>query len=1084
MYRKLASALLVASALSAKYADAVSLGELTMKSALNEPLQAEIRLTDAGDLDTSQILINFADIEAFTDAGLERTFYHSNIKFEISLDGEGNGIISLTSDKRLNEPFIDLLIEAKWPTGRMLRAYTALVDLPVYSETDAAAVDTGTRPASVTATQAAAEERQQQQAQLAEEQAAASRAAARDSASTEQPSSKPAAATQRPRNPAAMVPLADNEYRTERNDTLWAIAEKLTGDDVSINQAMVAIQRTNPDAFMGNNINRLKAGVVLRLPSRQAIREISAQAATQQVAAQTREWKGAQLDTDSTAGQSAGGRPAAAGDGHLRLTSAGASSAAGQDDEGRAELQQQLNQAQDELAAARRDKQDLGTRVESLSSQVDQLKRMVELKDAELASLQNQLGQKGEQPADDKKLADKPEQKTPEQPVEEEKAEAKPDEVAAVADKPAKKAATPKPEKEAARPKPAAEKKQPQPGLVDKILANPIYIGIPAILIIAGVVGFLLRRRTQQERQLLEENDSFAFDDDQDLAPPSFDDDLYDSGAAGAQDELDSAAYDESPSATDAGEDDQTLMAEAPAEQEEETTTVQTGDAISEAEIYIAYNRYDQAIELLKNAIAASPKDVALHSKLLEVCIESGDKESFRDVFPQLQALGDENAITHVKDLLSNADAADWLDDLPDTGAAPASDLIAEAASAGQAEQAEEELSLDSDLDFDSLAGDEETGLDTADDGMLDLSEEFGEDLQLDGALDDVSVTEQEATDDLEAADDGLSLDDLDLGDGSGQEDDWSVADELPADESAALEDSFVSQEPESEAQDSEWNADESLDLESGTDADEALSLDEEELSLDTDDLSLDLGLDETHLDSEEEQAAQSAIGDDEEVLDFDGLELDSEVEAEAGQAPAPEEAEQTPDEISLDELSFDDLAETEESAGEQADDTDVELTREAGEDEDQETLSLSDFDLDFDDIEPEAESDEQTMVRDAISDDAAESADEAPEAAPEAAELAPEAAEDQPQMPAEDEVAEPAAVEDEAHESAPLDVLEEDDLTFLSDADEVSTKLDLAQAYIDMGDVDGARDILLEVVKEGSDEQKTDASAMLDTLE
>ncbi len=134
MYRKLASAVLVAAAINAHYASALGLGEMTMRSSLNQPLNAEIVLSNVGDLDSSQLLVNLAGENAFAEAGVEKTFFLNGINFTVNLDGSGNGVIRLTSDKNVKEPFLDFLIEARWPTGRVIKSYTALIDLPVYKD--------------------------------------------------------------------------------------------------------------------------------------------------------------------------------------------------------------------------------------------------------------------------------------------------------------------------------------------------------------------------------------------------------------------------------------------------------------------------------------------------------------------------------------------------------------------------------------------------------------------------------------------------------------------------------------------------------------------------------------------------------------------------------------------------------------------------------------------------------------------------------------------------------------------------------------------------------------------------------------
>ncbi|MCK5881899.1 MAG: hypothetical protein KAG18_08480, partial [Sinobacterium sp.] len=141
MYRKLASVILVASAINAQYIYALGLGEMTMHSALNEPLKAEIQLKNVGDLDSTQIIVKLAEDAQFINAGIDRTFFLSNIRFSVAVDADGNGVVNLKTQKRVNEPFLDFLVEAKWPTGRVLRSYTALVDLPVYSAAEASTVN-------------------------------------------------------------------------------------------------------------------------------------------------------------------------------------------------------------------------------------------------------------------------------------------------------------------------------------------------------------------------------------------------------------------------------------------------------------------------------------------------------------------------------------------------------------------------------------------------------------------------------------------------------------------------------------------------------------------------------------------------------------------------------------------------------------------------------------------------------------------------------------------------------------------------------------------------------------------------------
>jgi pilus assembly protein FimV len=124
--RKLAAAIFVASALNSPYLSALGLGEFKLESALNQPLDGKIQLLNVGDLTTDQILVNLASREEFEQAGVDREFFLTNIKFNVVLDGQGKGYIRLKTNRLVREPYLNFLIEARWPNGRLLREYTAL----------------------------------------------------------------------------------------------------------------------------------------------------------------------------------------------------------------------------------------------------------------------------------------------------------------------------------------------------------------------------------------------------------------------------------------------------------------------------------------------------------------------------------------------------------------------------------------------------------------------------------------------------------------------------------------------------------------------------------------------------------------------------------------------------------------------------------------------------------------------------------------------------------------------------------------------------------------------------------------------
>lgn len=1185
MYRKLASVILVASAIQAKYAVGLGLGELTMHSALNQQLDAEIALSNVGDLDSTQIIARLADQKAFDNANIDRTYFLTNINFEVVINEDGTGAIRLSSKRRLNEPYLDFLVEAKWPSGRMLRSYTALVDLPVYSKAQGDVVNLGSASSDELSVlgeeddEAALEQESvesevvlpvdvressdsEEETIFEEEEAVVESDPVQDEASVADDTESPISSLSEPEpepEPAyySGAPDVENygdlpdEYTIQKNDTLWDIASRLKpSSDVSVQQTMLAIQRTNEHAFIDGNINRIRAGAVLSVPSESVVQELAAQDAISEVKQQNTDWKRGQLD----ASENFGDRPKLptnndAADGHLSLTSAGSGLANGSDesqDGGSAALRNQLNAVKDQLANSNRENASLSSRVTALKDQVDQLKRMIELKDAELATLQQQMSEAGEEPsaesvelqktlaeaeaaleqaetavAEQEAIAEQESQETgaptvpggeelAEEPVVEEPQETQVEEQAAVTPAPA----------------PAG------PSLLDTLLEKPIYIGAFALLIVLCVVGFLLRRKGQQESAALEDNNNFEFDElDADSGVEY--DESFASSETGEYDQIEEPGLDadmEAPALDldEVPEIDGDGALDLETSDEVQPTTMQTGDAIGEADIYIAYGRFEQAVELLESAIANSPDDVELRTKLLEVCLESRNKEGFQQQYMELQSRGQVQAVGHAKELLTSVDGvADWLDDIPATAS------VAADASMGASmddsldafdaidEGGEELADLDSDFDLDDVSADvlDETVVETAvnldavpemdmsqaaaeDDFDLDLSD-IAEDEGLD-SLDDFSLdtpepTEPEALEEDFNLDDAFNLDEPAVDDASDAGDELgSLEDDFDLDlsdlDDSALASDEVAAEPEQEEEVLEFDG---LDLGGLDGSGEESGSAEEDLGADLDlslgddlddlgDLDLDSALDEPQADAQEASLDDDLGGD----LDLDldlGTSLDADVDLSLDEdlASAAEEAPSL-DADDLDLGSLDDLdggldldVAEDSSAEESLDLGDLDLGADPATDEDVTVIDVPEESEEVA-VAPEAEEDlgVDLDLDLGASDLAAEpELEPAVESVSSAAVDASEEAETAVDIDIAIAVPEPG-------ESSPLAALEGEDLEFLTDVDEVSTKLDLARAYIDMGDVDGARDILMEVMSEGRDEQKSEASTLLDGLE
>lgn len=959
--KKLALAILALSALQADLASALGLGSLSVKSSLNQPLNAEIRLLDTGDLDPSQIKIRLAEPEDFERAGVDRNFFLTNLKFTVDMDGRGSGTVRITTFDPVVEPYLNFVVEARWPSGRLLREFAVLLDPPTFSGGAA---------------------------QPAPRMAPAPASAAQPVRELEPPRvTTEGSSTTADRIESNTLPEAANpgEHRVQVGETLSQIAGRFRpAEDVTTQQTMLAIQRANPDAFIQNNVNLIRSGAILRLPGADEARAVSAADAGQQVAEQSHAWRsgagsggevtGPQLDASQSAASAEGGpqegeRLTIATPGNSDKATAG--EGAGGSQKGLQALRNQLTASQESLDSAKRENDELQSRLDSMEQQVATLQRLIAIKDDQLAALQDK-GTAAAAPSATAPAA------TPADTSEPAVAQAP----AAAAPAPVAEAPTPAPAPVAAKPKPAAKpapQPAPRPGLIEQITSNPLYLsgGVAALLLAIGGAVFAKKRRERMEEEAAEEFD---------LRDYSRDDRSRDDSEIEAPLDFDADRIGDEPAAT----------AQSFATEPETKTAVrpETGDAIAEADIYIAYGRYQQAVDLLTGAIDAEPTRSDLRIKLLEVLLEMRDRDAFRQQFMALQSLGDADAVAQIKEMLSSVEGvSDWLDDLP-TGSSSMAPAFVTAGAATAGVAAASLAAADDDLGDELIQDDPSEAVSESDLELdLDLDDSILDaPLQTSSFEGDAGVQAQVET----GVDTGFDLD-LDLDDTTGE---FGAA-------------------PESDAGVPDFGsvtADIATDVPASGDSylDNAAAADELELDLDDSELELDLN---------------------EEDLDFA---LRAMGEAEANPVAAPV---QVADNLADFDLSLDEVVPAAASAASISEEERRALEADLGDLGDLEGLD----DLGFD--EPALAGDSMTAPV---------------EAEPAFAELAPEPA--------------PAPVETPVSAGG-------DDFDFLADTDEVATKLDLARAYIDMGDTDGAKDILDEVLQEGSDVQKQEASELLDRI-
>src|SRR5690606_25546132 len=507
---------------------------------------------------------------------------------------DGKSVIQVSSSKPVREPYLNFLVEVIWPSGRLLREYTLLLDPPLYSPETAAAV-APQLPVAVPAP----------------------RPAATPKAAASAPASRPAA-------PASVPASAQGgEYKTTANDTLWEIAER-NRQGGTVHQTMLANQDLNSSAFIDGNINRMKSGQVLRLPNAEQIASRSQSEAIQEVSRQNASWRqgtaGAR-QLDATQRSTAGAAPTRSETGDsLRLVApeAGKSTDGSDAGTGSAEkaLRDQLATAQDSLDSSRRENADLQDRLGDLQGQLDKLQRLMQLKDDQLAKLQAQLAN-GVEATDDTAAAgmDEPGASA----TGDEAGEPATDEAdqAAVETEPAAAApaaepnATPAPAPAA---QPAAEPKKsaapaakpappvaPAPSEPDSfikdLMGNSMLLavigGSALLLLLIGLMA-LSRRNAMKEAEL---QDS--------LLAESLPDNLYTA-------EVDSQVTAPAEDKADVRNDLATPRAADP-------IADTNSDPLAEADIYIAYGRFNQAAELMQHALNDDPQRSGLRLKPMEV---------------------------------------------------------------------------------------------------------------------------------------------------------------------------------------------------------------------------------------------------------------------------------------------------------------------------------------------------------------------------------------------------------------------------------------------------------------------------------
>ena len=677
MARKFAAVVFSLGCIHASSSFALGLGELKLESFLNEPLKAEVNLLNTGGLHADEIRIRLATREDFERMGVERAYFLTSIQLDVAADAQGRGTISISSDDPVLEPYLDFIIEARWPSGRLLREYTVLVDPPLF-DTTSPVVSATQRVAEVEGTPLPDDSGKKSQDPAA---TSGTRVDIKKSglAPGEMPDRDFSADT-------SATPRSGAKYMIHRDDTLWEIAAAAKPSGASVHQTMLDIQRLNPNAFIDGNINRIKAGYIVYLPSEDDISSKDLAAALAEVKQQNEDWQ---------AGRAS--KPIATGP-KLRI-SADPVEESSEEGGDAGEYTAGASAAAEELEKAELEQAEMAEELASMQQQVDTLQRIVNLKDDQIAALQSALEEAGGS-VDEGQSA----------PIEGGAAEAVVDSVdteAAAEDTASQAVVAPAP---VAEPEPApkpAPKPAPAPAEEGGLMSYLLY-GLGAVLLLVLGSMFLRRRKEEEDTSVGDE----AFADVELKSEPV---------AVVAEPEPEPEALEEVEPEEDV-EPVRDNRGYGERKHDEYASDVETGDALAEADIYIAYGRYPQAKDLLQNAINAEPGNAAYRLKLLETELQMGNRAGAEEQLRELEALGDAGSVARAQDLLGGGDSFSE----PPAGLAEEVDSTLESDFAG--------LEIEDNLDQgDSLEDD------------LDLSADFGEESLPEASEDEDLVIAAEA---------------------------------------------------------------------------------------------------------------------------------------------------------------------------------------------------------------------------------------------------------------------------------------------------------------------------------------------------
>ncbi|MDP1766274.1 MAG: FimV/HubP family polar landmark protein [Methylotenera sp.] len=592
---------------------AAGLGKLNVSSGLGEPLRAEIELLSVTPEELSTLAASIGSEDAYAQQGIPRLGIHNNIKIELVKNANGSPILRLHSAQPVSDPYLDMLVQVDWASGRLQREYTVLLDPPGYKPADANSVMPITQAALNNSSVSSKSKSVSQSADVAtissDKAPSVTKRTKKFKKAAAQPSEDQAVAL-------SSAASGEQELTTKRGDTLSSIAREAQVEGVSLDQMLAGLYENNKDAFSDGNMNRLKVGQIIKVPAKEVLTAIDSQQAKKTVKVHSANWTAYRnalagnvasqpAEVESEQKQSSSGKivtaedkaaPSKPGPQDVVKLSAGEKAGGQGSNDAAKSVEAKMLALQEETTAREKSLKEAMDRTTALEKQIEDMQKLIALKSQSMSELQ-----KNAETA----------VKVPETKPEEHKAEEAPKvEIAApVEEKPvevAKSVPTPAVQQQVE----AAAQEEPGffAGLMDT--ANLTLLGGAAGLTLLGAGWMFLRNKRRKDLD-------------------SFERGILTSGGLRANTVFGNTTGNASMS-------DTSFLTDFAQSADGSMIDTNDVDPIAEAEVYMAYGRDAQAEEILKDAISKEPKRYELHLKLLEMYATRKDTSAFEAIAGEL----------------------------------------------------------------------------------------------------------------------------------------------------------------------------------------------------------------------------------------------------------------------------------------------------------------------------------------------------------------------------------------------------------------------------------------------------------------